>query len=263
MYPEIDIFGVRIYTYGLMISIGLIFAIYLLTKRGKKVGYDEDSIFNLAMIAVLCGMVGAKLLYVLVELPSIIKEPSLLYKDFGSGFVFYGAVLGGILGVYIYTRRKKWSFINILDLLAPSVPLAQAIGRIGCLFAGCCYGKETTSRWGIEFNNSLIAPHDVNLIPTQIISSIGDFIIFALVLWFDKYKKKKDGQSFGFYLILYSIARFTIEFLRGDDRGTVLKVFSTSQFICIFVFIAGLLLFFKAHAHQDKENNEDGEAKTE
>lgn len=263
MHPEINIFGVRIYSYGLMVSIGLILAIYLLTKRGKEGGYDEDSLFNLSMVAVLCGMVGAKLLYVLVELPDIINDPSLLYKNFGSGFVFYGAVFGGILGVYLYSRHKKWKFISILDLFAPAIPLAQAVGRVGCFFAGCCYGRETESPWGLEFNSSLIAPHGVKLIPTQVISSAGDFAIFALVLWFDKYRKKREGQSFGFYLVLYSIGRYVVEFLRGDERGTVLNIFSTSQFICIFTFIIGIVLLLKPHRGGEAGRKEDSKAKGE
>jgi phosphatidylglycerol:prolipoprotein diacylglycerol transferase len=239
-----------------MISIGLIFAVYLFMKRSKKEGYNEDHIFNLAIFAIISGVIGAKLLYIIVESPSLIKEPSLLLEDFGSGFVFYGAILGGVLGAYIYAKRKKWSFIKVLDIAMPSVPLAQAFGRIGCFFAGCCYGKETTSPWGIEFNNSPFAPHDVHLIPTQVISSVGNFLIFAAVMWFDRKKKTKDGQTCAVYMILYSIARFAVEFLRGDDRGTIFKILSTSQFICILVLIAGLVIYFKAKKPENKDTQE-------
>jgi prolipoprotein diacylglyceryl transferase len=246
--------------YGLMISIGIITAVYLFMKRGKDAGYDEDPLFNMAIIAIICGVIGSKLLFILTDLPDIIKEPSIIIKDFGNGFVFYGAVIGGIIAAYIYVRIKKWRFLTILDLIIPSVPLAQAFGRIGCFFAGCCYGIETSSFLGLEFNNSPFAPHDVQLLPTQVFSSIGNFIIFGILLWFDKKIKKRTGQTGAAYLILYSIARFTIEFFRGDFRGTVLKIFSTSQFICIFVFIAGIILMWKAPAVTEKkieDTNED------
>jgi len=245
MYPEINIFGIKLYPYGLMIGIGLIFAILLFMKRAKSNGYDEDSSFNFAILCGISGILGAKLLYIIVEFPEIIKEPYTIISDFRNGFVFYGGVFLGVLAGYLYVRFKKWSFIKTLDLVAPSIPLAQGFGRIGCFFAGCCYGKETSSFLGVELNNSPYAPHNVHLIPTQLISSIGNFILFGILLWFDKNKKTKDGQTGALYLILYSVFRFIVEFFRGDPRGSVAKVLSTSQFICIFVFIAGIIIMFK------------------
>ena len=264
MYPVIHIFGLNLYPYGLMLGIGLVLAIFVFMKRCNNRGFDEDSAFNLAVTAGICGILGAKLFFIIFEFPEIIKDPILIITDFSNGFVLYGGVIIGILVGFIYAKVIKWPFIKILDIAVPSISLAQAFGRLGCLFAGCCYGKETNSFLGIELNNSPYAPHNVHLLPTQIISSLGDLIIFSILLWFDNKKKKRDGQTGALYLIIYSIGRFSVEFLRGDPRGTILNILSTSQFISIFIFAAGLILFFivtpkfKAEVIQDavvKENN--------
>lgn len=243
MYPVIHLFGINLYPYGMMIAIGIVCAITIFMKRCKSIGYDEDSAFNLAIICCIAGIIGSKLLYIIVEFKDIIKHPLTIITDFGNGFVIYGGLILGILAALLYTKHKKWSFLKIFDIAAPLIALAQGFGRIGCLFAGCCYGRETNSQFGMYFKNSLYAPNNVKLIPTQLISSLGDFLIFGLLLLFDKRKGKKDGQTGSLYLILYSTGRFIIEFFRGDPRGTVLNVLSTSQFICLFVFPIGVILY--------------------
>lgn len=242
MYPVIHLFGIKLYPYGMMMGLGIVLAVTFFLKRCKAEGYNEDSAFNMAIICCISGLLGAKLLFILTELPDFIKDPMSFVKNIGDGFVLYGAVIGGILAGYIYTRMKKWPFIKMLDMAVPLIAMAQGLGRIGCLFSGCCYGKETSAPWGLKFTNSPFAPNDVKLIPTQPISSLGNFIIFGILLWFDSRKKTRDGQTGALYLMLYSVGRFVIEFFRGDPRGTVFNVLSTSQFICIFVFAAGALL---------------------
>lgn len=243
MLPVIHLFGINIYPYGMMIALGIICAVTIFMKRCDRSGYDEDSAFNMAVICCICGILGAKVLYIIIEFPNLMKNPIDIIKDFGNGFVIYGGVIGGILAGFICTRRKKWPFFSIFDIALPLIALAQGFGRLGCLFAGCCYGRETRAFYGITFHNSPYAPNNVRLIPTQIFSSIGDFIIFGLLILFDRKIKKADGQTGAMYLILYSIGRFIIEFFRDDPRGTVFNVLSTSQFICIFTLAAGIILF--------------------
>ncbi|WP_298845407.1 prolipoprotein diacylglyceryl transferase [Clostridium sp.] len=234
---------VKIYGYGLMIMIGILAALCLLSYRGKKEQYDDDSIWNMAVISIICGLIGGKVMYIITDIKEVLQNPSVL-KNIGNGFVIYGAILGGILGVYIYTKKKKWNTLRVFDLLVPSLPLAQGFGRIGCFLAGCCYGKVTSLPIGVEFNNSPFAPANVHLIPTQIYSSIFDFMLAFFLLWYDRVDRgdRKKGRLFSLYLIIYSIGRFLIEFLRGDPRGSV-SILSTSQFISLFVLIVGVLLF--------------------
>lgn len=245
MLPVINLFGINIYPYGLMIGIGVVTAVLLFIKRSRKRGYNEEWAFNLAVLCCIAGIVGSKVFYIISFLPDIIKDPSIILRDFNSGFVIYGGIIFGVIMGWWYSKKKKWSFLNMFDLAAPALAMAQGFGRIGCLFAGCCYGRETDSFIGIQLNNSPYAPHNVSLIPTQAISSLGDFAIFGLLMWFDNRKKKSEGQTGAMYLLLYSIGRYIIEIFRDDPRGDVFNIFSTSQFICIFIFIIGAALFYR------------------
>lgn len=233
-----------IHGYGLMIGIGIIAAYASVTYRAKKKGLNPDLIDGLAIWAVAAGLLGAKILYYITELPAILADPSLLL-NVADGFVVYGGIIGGIFGGYLYTRRKKVSFVQYADLVLPSVALAQGFGRIGCFLAGCCYGRETSSAFHIVFKNSQFAPNNVPLLPTQLISSGLNFLHFAVLIWIAR-KTKKDGVVASLYLIFYSIGRFILEFFRGDlIRGNV-GVFSTSQFISLFVVVVGIACLYKS-----------------
>ena len=167
-----------------------------------------------------------------------------LYRDLLEGFVIYGALIGGFIGIVLYCHIWKMNLLSYLDLALPSVALAQGFGRIGCLLAGCCYGQETDSAFAITFHNSAYAPNGVPLIPTQIISSGLDFLHFFILLYFVKKWKKHDGQVTGLFFMLYSAGRYVLEYFRGDlERGSV-GVLSTSQFIAIFMFVFGAVFFF-------------------
>lgn len=242
MHPILfNIGNITIYTYGFMMAIGIISAIFITVYRGKKIGIDSDTIFDLAIYGVISGILGAKLLFIIAEAPYIFKNPAVLKDMITGGFVVYGGIIGGVLAGYIFCRVRKIDFLTLFDLVAPSIALAQGFGRIGCFSAGCCYGRETTSPFGVVFHNSPFAPNGVRLIPTQLISSLGDFII-AVILFYFATKEHKKGQVAALYMILYSIGRFFVEFLRDDPRGNVFFL-STSQFICIFVFIAGIVIY--------------------
>ena len=239
MRPELfNIFGFHIYGYGLMIAIGIICAAYIFTKNAGKRGYNEDKIFNLIILTVIMGVIGGKLLFIITEIEDIINDPSILL-EFGNGFVIYGAIILGALTVFLYCKKKKWSSLEVLDCLVPAVAIAQGFGRMGCLLAGCCYGAETNFPLSIVFPRGVnsLAPTGIHLHPTQIYSSIFDFALGIFLLWYLK-KKKDKGKTFGLYVIIYSIGRFIIEFLRNDPRGNV-GVLSTSQFIAIFTLIIG------------------------
>ena len=229
-----------VYGYGLMIAIGILVAYVTAEYRAKKHGLDPDKIFYLVIWAVVGGFAGAKVLYFLTRLKDIMENPRVLL-DLADGFVVYGGIIGGIFSAMAYCKIKKMPFLKYFDLVMPSVALAQGFGRIGCFLAGCCYGRETDSALGIVFHNSSYAPNDVKLLPTQLISSGLDFLLCAVLILLDR-KKKGDGQIAGAYLVLYSIGRFILEFYRGDlIRGTV-GALTTSQFIAIFVAMAGVVM---------------------
>jgi phosphatidylglycerol:prolipoprotein diacylglycerol transferase len=260
MYNDIfKIGGLTIHGYGLAIGLGVICAVFLSEYRGKKRGFNTDQLFSVFLLVLIFGFVGAKLLYCIVELKSILKNPMLILS--GDGFVVYGGILGGIAAVAIYCRIKKVSFLKYLDLLAPAVAIAQGFGRIGCFLAGCCYGRETDSAFFIMFRNSLYAPNGVKLLPTQLMSSAGDFLIALVLLLYAK-KEKRKGKTIGLYLILYSAGRFAIEFFRNDYRGAV-GFLSTSQFISIFTLILGLLLFLTNIFSRGKNKKEKADTASE
>ena len=233
-----------VYGYGLMIAIGIFAAYCLAEYRARKLGLDDERVFGMTFWAVIGGILGGKILYYITILPQIIADPTLLYRDLLEGFVIYGALIGGFIGIVLYCRLWNMKLLAYLDLALPSVALAQGFGRIGCLLAGCCYGRETEGAFAITFHNSAYAPNGVPLIPTQIISSGLDFIHFFILLYFVKKWKKNDGQVTGLFFMLYSVGRFVLEFFRGDlERGSV-GVLSTSQFISIFMFVFGAAFFF-------------------
>ncbi len=226
-----------IHGYGLMIAIGIIAAYVVTEYRAKRKNLDYERIFNLTIWCLIGGILGAKLLYYITEIKAIISDPKILLR-LSDGFVVYGGIIGGILAGFLFCKKEKLNFLKYFDLVMPSIALAQGFGRIGCFFAGCCYGKETASSFGVVFPKASFAPSGVRLIPTQLISSGLDFLNFLVLIIIAK-KVKADGQVAGFYLIFYSVGRFILEFFRGDlCRGSVGSL-STSQFISIFLFVIG------------------------
>jgi phosphatidylglycerol:prolipoprotein diacylglycerol transferase len=229
-----------VHGYGLMIAIGIIAAYLTVEYRAKKKGLKYDLIFNLTIWCALGGILGAKLLYIITQFQSILANPKSLLQV-SEGFVVYGGIIGGIFAGFLFCRRHKLEFFKYFDLVMPSIALAQGFGRIGCLLAGCCYGVETNSSFSLVFHNSEFAPRDVQLIPTQPISSALDFLNFFALLLISR-RIKADGQVAGFYLVFYSVGRFILEFFRGDlERGSIAGI-STSQFISIFLFLIGVAI---------------------
>lgn len=252
-----DLFTIGPFTahaYGLLIAIGIFTALFTGEHRAKKRHMDAEVLWSMTFMCVLFGFLGAKLLFCIVEWKSFLENPASTLT--GSGFVVYGGILAGVLTAYLYCRKKKLVFLDYFDLMLPSVALAQGFGRIGCFMAGCCYGRETTAPWGIAFQNSDYAPNGVKMIPTQLISSAGLFLIAAVLFWYAG-KQRKRGTVGAWYLILYSTGRFLVEFLRDDYRGSI-WIFSTSQFISLFILAAGIGLWIRFRAAgEDKAEKKD------
>ena len=229
-----DLFSIGPFTvhgYGLMITIGVLAALFIAEARAKKRDINADVLYPLTLVCVGFGFAGAKVLFCIVEWRQFFKNPWQLLT--GNGFVVYGGIIGGVLA----------------DIVLPSVAVAQGFGRIGYFLAGCCYGRETNSFFGIAFTHSDYAPNGVKLLPTQLFSAAGMFLIAGFLFWYAK-KERKKGQVGALYLILYSIGRFIIEFFRDDYRGAV-GFLSTSQFISLFILATGVLLFRKRSVEKE------------
>ena len=232
-----------VYSYGFMIAVG-VFAAWLTAEyRAKKYRADTDQIFFLVLWCLVGGLLGAKLLFWITEWKEVAADPGFILRTMTDGFVVYGGIIGGIIAGWLYSSITKLNFLKYFDLMIPSVALAQGFGRIGCFLAGCCYGRETDAFWGVTFPEGSFAPAGVPLIPTQLLSSAGDFLIMAVLLIYSRHSKK-TGNTGALYLLLYGIGRFLIEFLRSDDRGTV-GMLSTSQFISIGIVLIAVGMFNK------------------
>lgn len=251
MYNDILTIGsITIHGYGLMIAIGVVVALVVGDYRAKKKGLNGDLIYGLTIVTVLLGFLAARILFIITEWEGFLKNP--MNYITGSGFVVFGGIIGGAITIWGYCKWKKMDFLAYLDLMIPSVALAQGFGRIGCFLAGCCYGKETDGLLGITFTNSNYAPNNVRLFPSQLVMSAGDFLIAAILILYAR-KDRTKGKTSALYLILYSVGRFFVEFTRNDDRGFV-GTLSTSQFIGIFILIVGVAAFFWALPAYEKKS---------
>ena len=163
-----------------MIGIGFILPMLLAEYRAKRLGLREEAIIDITIIAGVSGFLGAKLLYVIVEFDEFIKNPKAVLGS--AGFVVYGGIIAGVLCCMLYCKVKKLNFMEYFDLVMPEIALAQGFGRIGCFLAGCCYGRETTSHFGVIFPVGSQAPAGVKLIPTQLISAGADFLHMIILL---------------------------------------------------------------------------------
>jgi phosphatidylglycerol:prolipoprotein diacylglycerol transferase len=247
MYPILLELGpVTIFTYGLLVATGFFTAILLASKQGEKEGLDPQVIMDLCFYILLSAIIGARLLYIIVEYKYFVEKPLDIFKVWKGGLVFYGGLVLAIAVAMYIAKKKKLPIWKTADIIAPSIAIGQAIGRWGCLFAGCCYGAQTDLPWGITFTDQRsLAPLNQALHPTQIYLSLNAILIFSILVWMRK-RKKFDGQIFCMYGILYSIGRFIIEYFRSDDRGFAIEgILSTSQFIGLFALLISVLGFLK------------------
>lgn len=240
-----------IHGYGVMIAIGFLLAIFVTVFRTKKAGLDADIIIDLALISVIGGFIGAKLLFVISNFKAFLEAPLSVLGS--GGFVVYGGIIFASLLIFLYSKKKKFKFLEYMDILVPQVAIAQGFGRLGCFCAGCCYGAETTSPLGVVFPEGSLAPAGVKIWPTQIFSAAGDFMLFAILVLISK-KKPKAGNVACFYAIFYGIGRFIVEYFR-EDTPLMLNLFTEAQWISIGIVVLGIAaLVFNCLRKQSKES---------
>jgi phosphatidylglycerol:prolipoprotein diacylglycerol transferase len=229
-------------TYGFMVALGLIAGLLVISKLAKRNGVDPDDAWNLGVIAILSGIFGAKILMLIVEWQ---RYKSDLFGTMQAGGIFSGGVAAAFIACTWYVRRRRMPWLKTADVFAPGLALGHAFGRLGCFAAGCCYGKETSSPWGVKFSDEWAqrlsdTPLGVPLHPTQIYEFLVEVANFFFLFWLIR-QKKFDGQVMGTYLFTYGVARFFLEFLRGDaGRGQFFDTWMTvTQFIAILMVISG------------------------
>jgi len=251
MYPTVEILQKSIPSYWLCSLLGIVICILFSLPRKKSFRMLEQvDITNSAALMCVGMIIGARILYLLTILPILIRKlsflmenPKIAYEVLSNGMVAYGGIIGALITLYIYTGHYKLDKKAFFDFYAPIIPLFHSFGRIGCFLTGCCYGVE--NHWfGIAFHSSAIAPNDIRLFPVQLLCSGLNLILFAIVLKFEK-NNHLEGKAIYFYLLLYSIGRFLIEFLRGDALRGIHYGLSTSQWISVIIFILAFYLLRK------------------
>ena len=241
-----DIGPLTLPTYGALLAVAFLAGLFVASWQAKKAGLDAGRITDLAVYVLIAGLLGAKVMLVVVDWSFYSKNPAELWSIFRSGGVFYGGLLGGLLVAFLLARRYGLPAWPTADVLAPGVVIGQSIGRLGCFAAGCCYGKTATVPWAVTFTDVQAArtvgtPLDQALHPSQIYESLATLLIFVALVWLAP-RKKFQGQVTLAYVALYSIARFFLEYYRGDAGRGFIGPFSTSQAVAIvLVLLAGAL----------------------
>ena len=236
MLPSIQLFGREIPMYGIcaLIGIGLAFFVtWLRVRRAAKEGKDFSDVLYLMLYAMIGVLIGAKLLYFIQNLGTLFSDFSLLFTNpgiFFGGFVFYGGLIGGVVGAWAYCWQFRLRLFDYANLLVTAIPIIHP-------------------PFGMLFNASPVAPYDVYLFPVQLLEVGTNLIIFIILMIYTNKKSCPRHGGLALYLCWYAVTRFLIEFLRYDDveRGFI-GILSTSQFISIFVLAAGILLFVKGDA---------------
>lgn len=241
-----------LHTYGLLVALGFLSAYTVARARFSRVGLSGSFVDNLTMAAMIGGLLGARLLFFIVDPNThFLADPLAFFRVWEGGLVFYGGFLGAGVSLWVLSRVKEISFRVIADGLSVPLLLGQAIGRLGCFAAGCCYGRPTSSFFGVVFvRPDSLAPLGVRLQPTQLFESAGNLALMGLV-WMLERRKLNRGDSAAAYMIGYGTFRFLIEFLRGDDRGPFSGGLSPSQVISVVSVIAGIALIIYDHTRQE------------
>lgn len=263
MHPILFKIGpITIYTYGVLIAAAFFLGLALAVRQARIEGEDPQKIMDLGFYILISAIVGSRLIYVIVDYKEYLSDPLRIFKVWEGGLVFYGGFIMAAAVVIIYLRNHKMNVWKVGDLFAPSIAIGQGVGRLGCFFAGCCYGRESDVPWAIVFKDPhTLAPMGVHLHPTQLYDSANGFIIFSILIIFRRFKKF-DGQLFWTYTLLYAIGRFIVEIFRGDERGFLIEPdsfaslttgLSTSQFIAILLFAVSIIMLIKLKQGKDIE----------
>ncbi len=247
MFPKlISIGSFYIPTYGVLVALGFLAGLGIAMRLARRAGLPAEKVTNLAVYCAMAGIVGAKLFMFLFDLGDYIRNPGQIFtlETLQAAGVFHGGFIAALLVAVLYMRKQQLPVLATMDAFAPGIAIGQAIGRLGCFAAGCCWGTECSLPWGVRFRSDFAAPVPLNktLHPVQLYESAADLLIFG-ILYRRATQEHPAGQVIGLYMVLYSAARFIIEFLREHEQALV-GPFSLTQWIALGVFIGGLVLLF-------------------
>jgi phosphatidylglycerol:prolipoprotein diacylglycerol transferase len=256
MHPILlEIGSIKLYTYGLFLALGFMTAVWFSKRNATLYNTSDQVISDLFLVILIASLVGARFLYVLINFDVYRHDFLGIFKIWNGGLVFFGGFIGAVTACIILLKIKKMPIARTADIIAPGVALGHSIGRLGCLFAGCCYGKACDLPFAIKFTNpDGLAPLNVYLHPTQIYMVLSNFLLFLILMGLQK-RKKFNGMVFLSYVMLYSAFRSGIEFFRGDFRGDFFFEFlSMSQGIGLVVsfFALGLLIKLSRSANANR-----------
>jgi len=252
MLPKIHEVGpITIHTYGLLLAAAFIAAIWITSRNARRAGVDGDSIWNMGLLVIFSALVGSKVILLFSDYAHYSQNFRELFSlsTLRSTGVYYGGLLLALASALWFVRKKRLRAFQIADLAVPGIALGHSIARLGCLSAGCCYGKPTRMPWGITFTDSYAydnvgVPLHTTLHPTQIYEALGAFCLFVFLMR-RLSKRHFTGQILLEYLGLYAVLRFVTEFYRDDDRGFVLHgLLSTTQFIAILTILGSAVIYY-------------------
>lgn len=238
-----------LYTFGVLLAAAYLSALGWMVRGARRAGLDPDEMSALGMWAIVGALIGAKALLAIRTPQDTLTSLSALRSLVSSAGDFYGGFIGALIASAIFFRRHpQVPFWRAADVCAPAIALGQAIGRIGCFMAGDDYGRPASVPWAVTFTSPDAAqiggaPLGVPLHPVQLYESAACLVLFGFLVWFGR-RRHRDGDVIVAYTLLYAVARFVLEFFRGDaDRGFVFGgLFSTSQFIAILMFAVAVVI---------------------
>ncbi len=245
MYPEILHLSF-LHTYGLLVAIAFLVALWMVGRLATKAGLNADAVTNLGVYCALAAIVGAKIMLLIVEPGDFFSWATLQ-----AGGVFYGGLIAALAVAWWYMRKTKLPPLKTADVFAPAIALGHGIGRLGCFSAGCCWGVECHLPWAVTFRNPVAhdlvgVPLNTPLHPTQLYESAAEFLIFGILFWRIR-RPHQTGAVISLYLLLYSTARFIVEFFRFHEQGNLWGTpLDTSQWISVGLFALGALYFLRA-----------------
>ncbi len=250
MLPKLVQFGsFYIPTYGVLVALGFLAGLGITLRLARRVGLPADQITNLAVYCAMAGIVGAKLFMFLFDIGDYVHDPARIFslETLQAAGVFHGGFIAAFIVALLYVRKQRLPAFPTMDVFAPGIALGQAIGRLGCFAAGCCWGKECDLPWGVRFrsNEAAPVPLDKTLHPVQLYESAADLIIFG-ILYHRFRRNDRGGQIIGLYLVLYSTARFVIEFFRVHEQPLV-GPFSLTQWIALGLLAVGVGILLRGH----------------